>query len=737
MPREVVLVLVQVITAFSILLLVAEILFVIFNLIFKKRKDRITFLRSFKNGKFAIIYLTAYPLWWVGHLWAGKESILHSLFSTINEILSLVVMKYEVGSISGLMAENRAYRYTVYLCFAMVVMNTLLFALSLTIQYIWIGVHTVRALITEKNKLYIFGNNEKSVALYHSDKTRDKAVIDTLTPEQCDELYLNNVTYINSTSVEASLRSLLKLAKKLDREYIFVINTGKDQKNITLCRTVIDFINSSREKVRDKLYLNLKVYVYGDPKYQALYDDVVENAHGCIHYINKYQRVAMDYIDRYPLSLFMDERQIDYSTSLVREGVEINVVYVGFGKTNRQIFLASVANNQFLTNGEGGPVLKKVNYYAFDRRYDQSDKNLNHSYNRFENEMNTVDAKDYLPLPTAPANKLCRVLNINDPEFYNSIRTICSRSENDANFIVVAYGNDLENLDMAQKLVEKRHEWGFENLQIFVRAFDWSKEQTLIKDKNCHFIGNETECAYNVEKLLSDKIVKMAKMRNEVYDLEYDMTKQNPPVIDAKYVRNNELRANEKWFKSKSQMERDSSLYSCLSLRSKLNLMGLDYCEESAEGEPLSEDDYLSIYAGNDKPNTQKLNLRANDKNIVYYDLKFDEGRRKTMAIQEHQRWNSFMISRGMIPATRHQILNETKINSEGNTEYTNGKNYSLRRHGNLTTFEGLVEFRRMIAERDQKEEAKCDVIKYDYQILDDAYWLLTKAGYKIIRKNK
>jgi hypothetical protein len=165
--------------------------------------------------------------------------------------------------------------------------------------------------------------------------------------------------------------------------------------------------------------------------------------------------------------------------------------------------------------------------------------------------------------------------------------------------------------------------------------------------------------------------------------------------------------------------------------------MGLDYCEESAEGEPLSEDDYLSIYAGNDKPNTQKLNLRANDKNIVYYDLKFDEGRRKTMAIQEHQRWNSFMISRGMIPATRHQILNETKINSEGNTEYTNGKNYALRRHGNLTTFEGLVEFRRMIAERDQKEEAKCDVIKYDYQILDDAYWLLTKAGYKIIRKNK
>ena len=28
----------------------------------------------------------------------------------------------------------------------------------------------------------------------------------------------------------------------------------------------------------------------------------------------------------------------------------------------------------------------------------------------------------------------------------------------------------------------------------------------------------------------------------------------------------------------------------------------------------------------------------------------------------------------------------------------------------------------------------KADVIKYDYQLLDDAYWLLNSNGYKIIR---
>ena len=163
--------------------------------------------------------------------------------------------------------------------------------------------------------------------------------------------------------------------------------------------------------------------------------------------------------------------------------------------------------------------------------------------------------------------------------------------------------------------------------------------------------------------------------------------------------------------------------------------MGLDYCENGEEGEALTEEEYMRIYAGSDLPNTEKYDLRAGGKSIVYYGIDFAESRRKTMAIHEHQRWNSFMISRGMIPASREQILSETKTNSNGEVEFTNGKNYSLRRHGNLTTFDGLVEFRRIVAHRDQKPEEKKDVIKYDYQLLDDAYWLLTQSGYKIIRK--
>ena len=110
----------------------------------------------------------------------------------------------------------------------------------------------------------------------------------------------------------------------------------------------------------------------------------------------------------------------------------------------------------------------------------------------------------------------------------------------------------------------------------------------------------------------------------------------------------------------------------------------------------------------------------------MFYDTNFKKSLRYTMAILEHYRWNAYMLSKGVVPAKRQEILGEK----------TNGKNYSLRRHGNLTTMDGLVEFRKMIANRDGKSELETDVIKYDYQIMDDVIWLLTIMNQDLIRKS-
>lgn len=162
--------------------------------------------------------------------------------------------------------------------------------------------------------------------------------------------------------------------------------------------------------------------------------------------------------------------------------------------------------------------------------------------------------------------------------------------------------------------------------------------------------------------------------------------------------------------------------------------MGLDYCNESINDLPgLTEQEYFDIYAEGDFIDTGTYSLTVDGKKIVNYTLEFMPSKRTNLAIQEHQRWNSFMISKGMVPATINEILTDKSIQN-GKPKFTNGKNYKIRRHGNITTFEGLIKFRKLVAERDQTDELEKDVIKYDYQLMDDAYWLLKSCGCKIIK---
>lgn len=764
----------NVITAICLGLLIIQGLYMIINAFGKKRPDRIAFIRGFKNGKCALIYITAIPLYLIGHIYSGKD-MLDAFFLAVNKIVNLVVLKYDITSIEQLMKDNYFYYITIYLAFITVGLNAVLFALSFTTQQCWCFIGWLKRALTPNERLIIFGNNKASVDIYKSDKSRNKHIVDNLSAKEMEALYQEDIYYSSCKLPDERIDWIFKSIERTGKKHKVIVNTECDDKSIRICRKLINAMNEF-DGDKDTLFLKINIYVFGDPKYQAIYDDIVASGYGCIKYVNKYQIVAMDFISKYPLALFMDERQLDYNTALVKDDVEINVAFVGFGKTNRQILLTSVANNQFLKKGKGEPELKKVNYYIYDRDNAKNDKNLNHSYYRYKDECAGLNEDEYLPIPTLPANEEYFQMDINDGEFYHHLKELFTRSKNDVNFLIIGYGTDLENIDLAQKLVEKRQDWGLDNLIIFVKARAYLKEETLLNEDRCYFIGNERAVVYDVEKIISDDIEKMAKMRNEVYDLEYAITNEGL-IPTEESVKANEADSISRWHKQKTEQERESSIYACLSIRSKLNLMGLDYIKgDSKDKDALSEEEYLRIYAKGDEIDLKTYAyVNANGKPIINYTLDFKDTLRKTLAIHEHQRWNSFMISKGTVPSNLYQIYAD-----HNGRKFTNGKSYRERRHGNLTTFEGLVEFRRLLANRkeiimkkkqmiaqqekiDIKEvvideraeieasleneaykkflnmpsryEQEFDVIKYDYQLLDDAFWLLNKNGYKIIQK--
>lgn len=704
----------------------------------KKHRARVEFVRSFKKGKIAIIYVISIPLYFIGHLYAGK-TWLESLFQAINKVINTVVLKYDTGSIYSLMEQNGFYMFTVYYCFAMIAFNALLLTFSLVGQRLWLFYKGVCFRLLPGKKLIVVGNNEGSCLLYRSaHKKYSRVIFDEISGESGAKLYASAINYRNFSGAGRIAKKILACAARRKKEFSVVINTGNEDKNLSICYALVSRLNEIEEKYLQKYYSHLRIYVYGDPRYAAIYEDVVSSAFGLMHYVNKYQQMAMDFVEKYPLTQFMDERQIDYSTSLISSDVEINVFLIGFGKTNQQIFLTSVANNQFLTASESGgdPVLKQVNYLIFDKQRSENNKNMNHSYYRFRNEMMAVDHADYLEFPEIPAQEIYYKLDVNDVHFYARIREKAMRNPKDVNYVIIAFGTDLENMDMAQKLVEKRREWGIDNLVIFVKVRKWTQRQTLLEDEGCYFIANEKEVVYNIEEVTGDRIYRMAHMRNEIYDIEYDVTHSHVKELTEEEIAQKKAQSDKRWYTAKSQLERESNVYASLSLRSKLHLMGLDYCPIDSEDkrEALTEEEYLTRYAGDDQPDFDHYKCTADGKRIVYYTLDFKDSRRKNMAIHEHQRWNSFMISKGIVPASKSQILREM-VEKDGALVHSNGRNYRLRRHGNLTTFNGLVDFRRMIAQRDGVDELEADVIKYDYQLLDDAYWILTKSGQKIVKK--
>ncbi len=725
---------VNAVTAICCILLTAEVLYVVVNVAVKRRAERIAFIRGFKQGKFAVIYLTAIPLFCVGHMYAGSE-FLKALFDSVSVAVDLVVLKYSTATVGLLMDANPFFAGTVYYCFFLVAVNVLLFAISLTGQRLWLIFRSLRLTFSPKERLYVFGTGENNEAICLSDGERLRSVVGDISREEAERLYCDKVNYIRTHDPERQAEKIVAAAAHRGKHSVVVVNTGDEESNIALCRAFVRFADALGEDGGEGLFGVLRVYVFGDPQYETTYYDIMERSHGCIRYVNKYQKIAVDLIERYPFTRFMNEEHIDYASACVRDGVDINVAMIGFGKTNRQIFLTSVANNQFITERDGRPEAKKVHYHIFDKNPAENNKNLNHSYYRYKQERADYDPDAYLPLPALPADESYHMLDVNDTHFYNTLRAAFSSGPKAVNFAVIAFGTDLENIDFAQKLLDKRAEWEIENLVVFVKTRKSHKDLGILNGRGCYAIGNERECVYNIRDIMGDSIFRMARLRNAIYDVEYLVTSSGGEAPTDETVRKSKAASDKSWYTVRSQLERESSLYCCLSLRSKLNLIGLDCVPKGASGKrALSEEEYLAVYARGDMPDFS-YNVEVDGKKVVRYGLDFKPSLRTALAIHEHQRWNAFMISKGIVPADKERILSETAVRADGSVRHTNGRNYALRRHGNLTTFEGLEEFRRMIAERDGKSEEETDVIKYDYQLMDDAWWLLDKGGCIIVEK--
>lgn len=791
-----------------------------------RRRNRINYLRSFKRGKGLVFYFIAIPLLFIGILYSGSSPIL-AITTTIARVIDLLVLKYNHGVVAGLFDALPIYRVAICVLYVLIFLNAVVFVLSLAHQVLCKAFYDFKFKVTKKEKVFLFGNNNQNKTIYKNSEIKEKLlkslvlkgkenknklimreirILDNLSKEDEKDLFLSNIRYKNIKNEDSYLESIFDEISKRKRHnnnekklYNIIINTGNAERNVSLTRKFVDKIKALDETSRELFYKILHIYVYSEPSHESIYEEFCLSAGGCLSYFNKYKRIALDFISKYPFSMYMNGDEIDEKTHVLKKEAEINAFLVGFGKTNQQIYLASVANNQYLTTDDNNMLVQKnVNYYIYDKANFGEVKNLNHSIHRYKNERQYYDKNDYLELPEVPWNEVIEKCDINDAKFYTSLKKHVSAKKASINFVIIAFGTDLENIDMAHKILELSYDWGIDDIWVFVKVRD-SKNHNAIKSghitdqtnkyfkfkqEHCYVIGNEDHTVFDLDHIINDKYVDLgisqhtlyliskeenkAKQEKEKERLEIvtdekesskkekkgrkqietiekqtdknEVSEEEKKKIEAKEKEEMAIlkrkQAEKEWLTTMLPIIRYSNIYSVLSLRSKLNLLGFDYKKkenienqnnkngigntlENAFNDSNANIEFLKTYYqssdGSKKKNSDELyTIKPVDQMSI----------RDIYATLEHLRWNAFMIAHGLVPSTIEDINKPNK-----------GKDYSRRMHSNITTMKGLIDFRKIVAKNCSTSEKEEDTIKNDYDALDNATNLLDKLGYKIVKK--
>lgn len=747
-----------IITSICFVYMIGLLAFLLYKFFSSDGHERLKFLKSFKRGKFALIYISALPLYIMGGMYGGMTlgtSVLKGLQNTIE----LVILKFNAGDVANLMKDNLFFRITMSLCFSLVIINTVVFTITLFAQKNINKLRLFNATHFEETVYVIVGNNERNFDILKSIKVENPktAVIflADLNKEVEDKLFVLRTPYSKfkkGGNLAVVLEKLIKNPQ--DKLVRVIVNTNDDNENLLLTKQCCDMILQYKKEFSLDYEFGFHVYVFGEIENSSAFEYFVEKTKSYIRYVNRHRLVAMDFISKHSITEDMNENMIDYDKALLKPNVEPNVIMIGFGKSNQRLFSTSVANNQFLTEKDGKVDLLPVSYAIYDKIDSKNDKNLNHSYNRYKLEFLNVikDRNEYFDIVDEPAKVSFNILDINDLNFYNCVKENLTPKEGNIaqNQIIIAFGDDLQNLDLAEKFSIKLLEWGLGDCtKLYVKIKNHSLAEGVLvdyrKEKGIIAFGDESETVYNVNQIVNEKAEKMAKCRHYIYSVlraqqeedkkkeaiaqlakessVADMTDNQNNATEIAIAREDEklflAKADTIWFEGNDYIRRVSNTYACLSIRLKLNLLGYDYCDLEDERKDASKE-FLEKYQEGDPI---VYNKKYHD--IVEYPVDFIENtKRNNLAKQEHQRWNAYMITCGSIPSSKTQVKEEGRA-----------KNEKQRRHANIATYDGLIEYRKFMAELENKSEKDTDIIKYDYQLMDDVVWILGKNGYKIVKK--
>ena len=710
------------------------------------RKERLKQIKNFRRGKFALIYLAAVPLYFLAYYYNGV-GVEGAVWGALKSSVDSVLLKFDFSAVSALMDVNLFYKITTETAFILIGLNAVMFSVSFGGQRLLNAVSFFFTRLCRRRIIVVVGHNPNSLDILKSAKEAGcRAVLmGEVSPELRDDAFDCHADYVNLSGDDDFGKRIAKLFFSFRRKKVYVILNCED--DAVSLRYVKQLCNMIVKKNLNDMPLTepygLQAFVFADKINETAFAHYEKASYGLVQFINRHEQIAKDFIEQHPMTEFMTENQLDFATATVKPEVDLNVFMIGFGKLNESLFLTSVSNNQFLTKGKKGPEPKIVTYHLYDRMSPEGkitkenesieSRSLHHGYMRYKEFLKEDAAKNkYLELVPEPAEIKYHSCDISHPDFYASLQDALKK-EHAYSYVIISFGSDIENIELAEKLQQKFHEWKVPSfVKIFVKVRDKKLLKEIDKDFTAdliEFFGTNRDAVYNAKKIISEDTLSMARLRHLFYTAEnYKREKEREKKElgqeepEEKELGQEELErsARDYWYLKYTQFQRESNVFACLSIRMKLQLFGYDYVKEKMDKDD-SEDFEREYQEGDER---QPSDIELEGKTVWDYTNKEQERSsvRHTFAVQEHLRWCANMICNGVIPLPEEEIGQRK------------GRNLDQRLHGALTTMDGLVKYRELIADYSGKTTEDTDLIRYDYQLMDDVVWLLHRHGYSIVR---
>jgi hypothetical protein len=464
---------------------------------------------------------------------------------------------------------------------------------------------------------------------------------------------------------------------------------------LTKHRDVMTLVEKLNRHYQHNPSSQLKAFIlYEDRQHLPVYESFRQEKHN-IRFFSYHQLIAQQLILEYPLTSFLPQQFIDTEKATL-DDVTIQYHLLGFGPTNLEIYRHLFVTNQFPPRasrffGKEVAIFNKPTIeYNIYRDPTQSLIAIPKFITPF------TSKKDYLPAP--PISVATEEINttFHDASFVYYLDKFLKKSD-PYHVLIISFDDDVMNLRVLQQVLAYLIEKRILNYHLFVQITNRNYVQTshLFKEKNVIAFGFG-DYGYSLKQITNPVFNKIASQIQSTL---------NPGVP----------------FNSLLSEEKESLLYEAISLRFKLNLMGLDL---AVQPRGLHETNFFKRYDIDEQATFHRTHPRAkNDADLNRYKP-VAKKLRNLLARQEHLRWTANQITKGYIPMSMDEMI--------ASKSYVD---HQVKKDARLTSFEGLFDLHHYLVHNLSFSFSDSDVIYPFFHTMDHLYDILKNTPFQVVDK--